>query len=436
MRSITASLGLFAGLFLLNSQAIAEDWPRFLGPDAKQASDDADIPLEWGEDKNLEWKLELTGSAGSSSPIIVDQKIFLTSYSGYGLDEIEPGNIESLKRNLLCVDRQKGEILWKKTVDAVLPEDPYRGFITEHGYASNSPVSDGEYVYAFFGKSGVYAYDLDGNEQWHVSVGTESDNREWGTASSLILYKEMLIVTASSESRAIYALNKTNGEEIWKAEASTLDLTFGTPSIVPLEDGSEELVIAVPGEVWGMNPQNGKLKWMAEIVMGGNISPSVFSHENIIYAFGGIRGRGSVAIEAGGQGDVTESKVLWESSLTSYVPTPIYYEGYLYWVNDQGIAHCTDAKTGEEVFRERLPLQGSGGGRAMYGSVIRVKDNIIATTRRSGTYIFKAEPKFEIVAQNRFDDDTDFNATPAIAGDQLFLRSNKALYCISKQAEN
>ncbi len=207
-------------LAINSSTASAEDWPRFLGPNASARSESS-VPTEWGDKKNLRWKTELPG-AGSSCPIVIGDKIFLTCFSGEG---------RNLKRHVVCVNRAKGDIAWTKEIEAV-PDDSYRGFLTEHGYASNSAVSDGERLFVFLGKSGVFAFDLDGKQLWQVGVGTGSSNRRWGSAASLVLYKNTLIVNSSEESQSIRALDKARGKEVWKSEASSLELAYGTPNIV------------------------------------------------------------------------------------------------------------------------------------------------------------------------------------------------------------
>ena len=140
----------------------AKDWPRFRGPNGSGISDSA-VPTEFGKDSQMKWSLELPGR-GVSSPIVVGNKVLVTCYSGYGMGGDETGKVEDLQRHLVCVDRNSGETLWTVTEPAALPEDPYSGAgVPAHGYASHTPTSDGERVFAFFGKSGVFAYDLDGN---------------------------------------------------------------------------------------------------------------------------------------------------------------------------------------------------------------------------------------------------------------------------------
>ncbi len=194
---------LIVVLLLCGTVAVAEDWSRFRGPDGAGISADAAIPVTWNESENLKWKTPLPG-AGSSSPIVVGDRIFVTSFSGEG---------QSLERQLVCIDRKDGAIQWTQSVVAEQPEDAYQGYLKEHGYASSTPVSDGNSVFAFFGKSGVIAFDLDGTQLWKVSVGKESSNRRWGSAASLTLYKDTVIVNASEESQSVRALDKATGKE-------------------------------------------------------------------------------------------------------------------------------------------------------------------------------------------------------------------------------
>ena len=145
------------------------DWDRFRGPNGTGISPDTDpLPASFSETENLQWKVTLPG-AGVSCPIVVGEKVFVTCYSGYGLDRQNPGEIANLKRHLVCIDRASGKTLWEKTVDAVQPEDRFSGAgVPEHGYASHTPTSDGTNVYVFFGKSGVFGYDLDGKQLWNT----------------------------------------------------------------------------------------------------------------------------------------------------------------------------------------------------------------------------------------------------------------------------
>lgn len=408
------------------------DWPQFRGPDGLGVSDDNSVPLVWSDSKNLKWKTPLPGS-GSSSPIVSGSRIFVTCYSGYGVEADSSGSPENLRRHLVCVNRSDGSILWSKSTRAVLPEDPCRGYIAGHGYASNTPVTDGQQVYVFFGKTGVLAFDFEGNQLWQVNVGAESSVKGWGSGASPILYKELLIVNAAEESESIRAFDKMTGKELWRAEAAGLELSYGTPLVVDLDAERKELVVAVPWELWGLDPDTGKLNWYAESNLDQNVAPSVVAENGIVYAFGGFS-KGSIAIRAGGKGDVTQTNVLWSSRYGSYVPSPIILQGNLYWVNEDGIAHCADAETGEVIYRERLARTGGFGGRTFYASPVLAGKRLYYVSRTGGTFVLAAKPQFEQLARNQFDsDDSDFNGSPAISDGQVFLRSNRYLYCIQDE---
>lgn len=425
-RLVSSTAAILAAWFLVGSPAIAGDWPRFRGSDGSGISSDSSVPLTWSESENLRWTTTLPG-AGSSSPIVARDRVFVTCFSGEG---------ESLARHLVCVDRKAGKIAWTKEVAAEQPEDSYRGYLTEHGYASNTPVTDGERVYVFFGKTGVLALGLNGEQLWQVNVGKESSNRRWGSAASLVLYKDTVIVNASEESQSIKALDKATGKEVWNAQAASLELAYGTPTLMQLDDGRTELVIGVPGEVWGMNPDTGKLAWYAETNLTGNICPSIVAHEGIAYVFGGYRSSGSHAIRAGGKTGVTASHMLWSSRNSSYVATPLLHDGHLYWADDRGQAFCVEAKTGDLVYRERVRGV-SSGGRPFYASPVLCSGRLYVVSRWDGTFVFAAKPEFEKLAQNQFaSDDSDFSGTPAISDGELFLRSGKFLYCVSEKTAN
>ena len=410
------------------SAASAADWPRFRGPGGLGLGESA-VPLEWSDDTNLLWKAPLPGP-GSSSPVIHGDDVFVTCYSGYGVPGDRGGEPAKLVRHLLCIDRQTGVEKWRRDVPGDLPEDSYEGYLTEHGYASSTPVVDADAVYAFFGKSGVIAFDRAGRELWRVGVGKESSNRRWGSAASLIRHGDLVIVNAAEESQSIRGLDRRTGREVWKAEAAALELAYGTPAIARLADGREELVVAVPSEVWGLDPATGKIRWHATHALTGNVSPSVIVDGDVVYVFGGFRSAGSLAVRAGGTGDVTKSHVLWTSKSSSYVATPLLHEGHLYWIDDRGQAFCTNATTGQQVYRTRV-AEISGGGRPVYASPVLSAGRLIVATRWSGTLVLPAKPEYAVLACNRFaGDESDFSGTPAIADGRLYLRSGRFLCCV------
>ncbi|MGB7344368.1 MAG: PQQ-binding-like beta-propeller repeat protein [Pirellulaceae bacterium] len=414
-RLLIALIGLHISLTALH----ADDWPGFLGPDGIAKSNET-VPQSWSESENLKWKIDLPGS-GSSSPVIVGDRVIVTCYVGG----------DEAKRQVLCFDKNTGSESWSIDFPIDYREDGYQGYITEHGYASNTPVTDGENVYVFLGKGGVHSISLNGTKNWSVDVGKESSNRQWGSAASLVLFENSVIVNAAEETKAIISLDKSTGKELWRQEAAMLELTYGTPRIVKCANGDTELVISVPAEIWSLNPTTGKLKWYAESPMTGNVSPSVIVDGETIYSFGGYRASGSIAVKAGGEKDVTDSHVTWTNKSSSYVATPLLHEGRFYWIDDRGIAYCTSAEDGEVVYRERVNKLQSG--RPVYASPVLIGDKIYVVTRRSGTIVYPPGDKFEPLDPNVIaGDETDFNASPAISDGKLYLRSNQSLYCIGQ----
>ncbi len=419
------ALGLFAGSAACPAAA---EWTRFRGPAGDGIATGAQPPLKWSGSQNLAWKTELPGP-GASSPIRAGNRIFVTCYSGYGTGGREGGELSKLARHLVCVDATSGKILWNSSVPGDSSESAYTR-LNEHGYASQTPVTDGEKVFVFFGKSGVLAFDLTGKQLWQVNVGKESGRQGWGSATSLMLYKNSVIVNAADESQSIRALDKVTGKELWKAEGSGMTTCYNTPTLVNMPGDGQELVVAVQNEVWGLNPDNGKLRWYAEVPLSGNLAASIVAGDGVVYAFGGNRGPGTVAVRVGGKGDVTKTHVVWTTSRGPDFGTPVLHEGHLYYANSRGVAVCINAKTGEQVYEERLQLS-QGQGR-IYASPILADGKLFITTRTAGTVVLAAKPAFEQLAENPVADDrTDFSATPMLTGNQLFLRSNRALYCFA-----
>ncbi len=294
-------LGLVCAVGAGTLSTARADWTRFRGPNGSGVAADKDAtPTTWSDKENLKWKIALPG-AGVSCPIVVGDKVFVTCYSGYGVNREDIGKEKDLKRHLVCIDRATGKTVWEKVVPSTAAEDPYQGMgVPQHGYASHTPTSDGKNVYVFFGKSGVLAFDMAGNQLWQASVGTKSDDREWGSSSSPILYEDLLIVPAGAESRMIVGLDKYTGKEVWKTDATdTLGSVWGTPALAKVGENTE-LVIGAPSEIWGLNPKNGKLRWYCPYVDSDQFSSSVVVDGDTVFAVEG-RGGGSVAVKAGGK---------------------------------------------------------------------------------------------------------------------------------------
>jgi len=415
--------------FALNDCA-AGDWPQFRGPGGLGvAHDTTKLPALWSADKNLLWKTELPGP-GSSSPIIVGNRIFVTCYSGYGLDIHKPGDIKDLKRHVLCLDRT-GKILWQREVPAAQPERPFLLMHALHGYASSTPVADGERVYVFFGKSGVLAYDRSGKKVWQASVGPNAN--PWGSAASPILIADLVVVNASMESGRLVALRKTDGRQVWSAPG--MEMSWSTPLLMKLPSGKEELAVSVKYKLRAFNPETGAEAWACD-AMPDYVSTCLTAQDGVIYVIGtkerlGMAIRGPNA--APGKAAFGKPEVLWKIQRGSNVCSPVLHEGYLYWANENyGMVYCARAKDGKIMYEERLVPDGAD--QRIYASPVIADGRLYYVSRKQGTFVLAASPRFELLAHNTLaGDDSIFNATPAVSDTHILLRSNRYLYCIGSR---
>lgn len=422
MRSATR---FFAGacLLLMALSASAADWPQFRGPGGLGHSSDTKLPVTWSAKDNVAWRTDLPGQ-GASSPIVVGGKVFLTCYSGYGLDAKQPGNMDQLTLHFVGLDRASGKLLFNKEIKPDLPEQGFTGpFITLHGYSSSTPVSDGKSVYVFFGKTGVIAFDLDGKQLWKSSAGTRTHG--WGSGTSPILAKDLVIVNASVESGSLVALNKADGKTAWTAKG--MNASWNTPLLVDV-DGKSEVVVSVQGKLLAFDPPTGNPLWNCSGIPD-YVCPSVVAHAGVVYAIGG-RSNTAIAVKAGGKGDVT-SQILWKISKGSNVSSPVYHDGHLYWAHEgRGVVYCVDVAKGTVVYEERL----TPNPDRIYGSPVAADGKLYYVSRTTGTYVVEAGPKFKQLANNKLDSDAGvFNGSAVIHDGQILLRSNRYLYCIGKK---
>lgn len=428
-RSFCKTLSVFAwaallGACSLGATAHAEEWVQFRGPNSAGISTATGLPTTWGTGQNVVWSTKLPGPGGSS-PIIVGDKIFVTSYSGYAESADNPGDMNNLKRHLICLERASGKILWTKEFAAVMPESEYvGGNNTRHGYATSTPVSDGKSLFVFFGISGFYAFDLDGNELWKADLGKGTDG--WGSATSPVLYKNTVLVNAGVESEKLYALDKATGAVVWSTGGMTK--TWASPVLVDV-GGAIEVVVSLPEKLAGYNPETGEELWFCKGVPDFYVCPSIVAADGVVYATGG-RKSATMAVRAGGRGDVSGSHVLWTVDKGNNVTSPVLVDGYLYWMHEsRGIAYCVDAKTGAIVFEGELdPKPG-----LLYASITAVDGKLYAPSQLGGTYVLEAKPAFKQLAVNKFEDDpARVNATIAVSNNQFILRTDQAIYCIGQ----
>jgi outer membrane protein assembly factor BamB len=406
-------------LLLVGLAASGADWPSFRGPQGLGAGEDRGLPVRWSATENILWKKELPGP-GASSPITSGGRVFVTCYSGYGVGM--GGDPEKLRRHLLCLDGKTGDLLWRKDVPARLPETRYTRYIAEQGYASSTRAADGERVYVFFGRTGVLAFDFEGKQLWQTSVGNYLNG--WGSGASLVLFEDLVLVNASVESSSVVALDKRSGKEVWRAKG-VLD-SWSTPALVAVPGGGQEVVLNTPNFVLAFDPKTGMKLWECEGIGGSAATTTPVAKGGIVYVMGaGAEGRTTLAVRAGGRGDVTQTHVVWKQKAGAGIISPVLYGEYLYWVN--GEAWCLRADTGEVVYRERLYE-----GKQEYASAVAADGKLFAFTRHNGAYVLAATGKFERLAHNDLGDASAFHASPAISDGRLLVRSNEYLYCIGR----
>ena len=396
-------------------QLTAAEWLQFRGPGGQGVTSETNLPLTWSDTENVDWKTELPGF-GASSPIVLGDQLYVTCYSGYGLDREEPGELNNLKLHLVCLSA-RGEITWDKHIQ---PSQPESERVRDHGYAGPTPTTDGEHLYVFFGKTGVFKFDLDGNQLWQTGVGEKTHG--WGCGTSPVLYKNLVIINASVESGSLVALNKSNGEEVWRNGG--MQASWNTPHLVITDDGEQELVVSVKNKILAFDPATGKQLWSCDGIKD-YVCPSIVSLDGVVYIIGGRQSK-AIAIRAGGRGDVTDSHRLWEAKAGANVCSPVIHDGHLYWVSDRNkVAYCVRLTDGEVIYAERFPDQ-------PYASALVGDGKLYIVTRNGGTYVLAARPEFEQLAHNELNDRSTFNASPIVANGKLFLRSDRFLYCIGK----
>jgi outer membrane protein assembly factor BamB len=409
---LVASLHLWAC-----AEAKGSEWARFRGPNGLGVAESAE---GWSAEPALVWKTELPGPGGSSA-VISGDRIYLTSHGGYAVPGSPDGEITELTRHLLCLDRADGTRVWEQTIKAVQPEQPK---VRDHGYASSTPFAEEGRIYVFFGKSGVFAFDPKGTQLWRADVGSRVHG--WGSAASPVVYKDLVIVNASVESGALVALNKNSGEEVWRAGG--IKESWNTPIFVPVAGGKTELVVAIMGAVLGFDPENGEQLWSCETGIGWYMVPSLVNDQDVVYCIGGRTG-GALAVRAGGRGNVTASRRLWSSNKGSNVPSPILYQGHLYWLHENlGIAYCAEAATGKLIFEERL----EGAGQ-FYASPVCVDGKLYCVSRRGSLFTLAASPQFKQLGRKELRDGGSFDASPSIVGARLLVRSDRFLYCLGQK---
>jgi outer membrane protein assembly factor BamB len=325
--------------------------------------------------------------------------------------------------HLLCLDRKTGKQLWDKDMPAKRPVQKLTR--DGEGYASGTPAVDADRVYCFFGKTGAFAFDHAGKQLWHADVGDRAQG--WVSAASPVLHGDLVIINASIESDSVVALDKKTGQEKWRAKG--IKQAWNTPLVVKNKDGKEELVVVTQPKVFGLDPATGEQLWNCNTDITWYIVPSAVAHDGVVYCLGGRSGVVGLAVRTGGKGDVTKTHRLWTSKKGSNVSSPVYHDGHVYWMNDAtGTAFCAKADTGEVVYEERVPRAGG-----VYASALLADGRIYYVGREGRTYVIAAKPQYELLATNDFGERSSYDSTPVAVDGRLFIRSNKALYCLEKK---
>ncbi|MEX2214836.1 MAG: PQQ-binding-like beta-propeller repeat protein [Phycisphaeraceae bacterium] len=407
-------------------QPSATDWPRFRNADGSGVATGG-VPTEWSATNNLLWKTPLPGP-GSSSPIVFGDRVYVTCYSGYGLSVKSPGSMAELKRHLVCVGRDDGKIRWTQTLASDQDVAPFKDEIAigRHGYATATPAADASGVYVFYGSGGVVAYSHAGKQIWRASCGTRF--HEWGTASSPLIYEDLLIIHADVESHALIALDKRTGKEKWRLANEKGPSTWSTP-IIASASGRDELIFSNGnGKVAGVDPDRGTLLWECQTHVG-LINASPVACEGAVVVFGSYSGK-AAAVRMGGRDDVAATHKLWEINKGAYISSPVYHDGHLYFTRDGRVVYCVNAKTGETVYQDRIESHDIAASPVIAGGKLYYVSTI------AGTFVLDAKPQFRQIAHNILvGDDSVFNGTPAVTGNRLLLRSNRFLYCIAARED-
>jgi len=403
-------------ILILTQACLAENWPQFRGPGGLGISQEKNLPVTWNETENVVWKRKMPGY-GASSPIALNGKLYVTCYSGYGMRGIEGQKMENLIFHLVCVDSKNGRIIWHKQIEPILPESKS---VRDHGYAAQTPVTDGKHLYIFFGKSGVFKFDLNGNKIWQTSVGTETHG--WGCGTSPVLYENLVIVNASVESNSLVAINKNTGKEVWRTGG--MDSSWNTPHLFKNPEGKYELAISVKNWIIGFEPKTGDEIWRCEGIPD-YVCPSIVTHEGILYVIGG-RSSKAIAVRSGGRGNVTNTHKLWQADVGANVCSPVVHDGHLYWVSDRNrTAYCLSLSDGSVKYSKQI-------GPQPYASALLADGRLYIVTRNGGTIVLAAKPQFEQLALNILDDQSTSDASMIAYNGTLILRSNENLYCLKK----
>lgn len=418
---VAGLLSVVAGV-TANAASVAEQWPQWRGPNADGVAVKGDPPITWSETENVKWKIALPGHS-SSTPIIWEDKLFIQTAVPADGSENALRHRGAFKFNVICYNRNSGEVIWEKTA---VEATPHEGHHPTGSHASYSPVTDGERLWVSFGSRGLYCFDLDGNLEWKRDLIEMRMRRAFGEGSSPAIAGDAVVVQMDHEGDSkIFAFNKISGEPMWQANRNEIS-SWSTPLAVEHE-GKYQVVTTATDKIRSYDAATGEVIWECE-GLTANAIPTPIAGFGMVYCTSGFRGYAMRAIELGHTGDLTGTDALkWEvDEGTPYVPSPLLYGDRLYVTSDnRAILSCYDAKTGEAIFTgERLEGLGQ-----LYASPVGAADRIYIADRDGNTLVLKRSDKVEVLALNKLDD--VFDPSPVVIGDTIYLKGLKNLYCIS-----
>jgi outer membrane protein assembly factor BamB len=430
-RTINVHGLLLLPLSLLGSAATAADWPAWRGAQGIGVSTETALPTKWSTTEHVRWRVALP-EPGNSTPIVSRGRVFVTQAVGE-------------RRTLMCFDRSNGKLLWQQGV-ATKEKEPTHG---TNPYCSASPVTDGERIIVSFASDGLYCYDFDGNELWRRGdLGRQI--HIWGGGSSPAIHGELCFLNVGpGETTYLLAVNKRTGKSVWQkneetgyGKPSADDVRGGnkdnatyigswtTPTLMKVE-GRDQLLMSWPRRLAAYDPQSGDEIWTC-----AGLNPLVYTSpiydEGLVVAMGGFGGM-SIAVRAGGSGDITDSRRVWHQPKTPQrIGSGVIKDGHIYIHNDPGTAECYELNTGNRIWQERLSGAGSSGTN--WSSVMLAGDYCYTINQVGDCFVFKASPKFELVSVNSLGEPSNSSIVPS--NGELFIRTHEALWCISEKKED
>jgi len=445
VKAIVLTVTMLLAVPVVAQKAI--NWPSFRGAYATGIAENQNLPETWDGEKgvNIKWKTRIPGLAHSSPVVWADRVFVTTAISSRATATFKPGlygdgdasdDRSPHEWKLMCLDKRTGKVLWDRVAYQGVPLEKRH---IKSTYANATPATDGRYVVAFFGSQGLYAYDLTGRLIWKQQLGRlnagayDIPSYEWGTASSPIIFKDLVIVQCDQQQGSfIQAFDIRSGKSVWKTAREELP-SWCTPTIYPGKNRTE-LITNAPNFIRGYDPSNGKELWR----LGGSskiTAPTpVFDGDYIVVASGRRPEMPLFVIRAGATGDITlpEGKtssqhVLWSRQRVGpYMPTPLIYRGYLYILRNQGILSCYELASGEEKYTERIPHQGSG----FSGSPVAADGKIYLPSEDGDIFVVTAGPSFRLAGKNPVGQ--LLMATPAISDGIMFVRAEHELFAIGR----